>query len=466
MNNEETLGTDVPEAPLGEEVTSEQGIPASPAYADPASADNQAGQSQVTPVGAEGDSTHLFNFHGPKKDRTGKPIMGKTNDGRDYIEMDNDSLLFRDGHVEKQWGGKVLASADPYHHPLDVTPHAAAPVVDLEQVARKKAAEKGLMYPEKGTPEEIAAYNKARAPLLGYYAPSTDIGEAALANETPSTAARIESIVAGQTPPPPTSRSNPLNAHLWDLIYARDPNYTPQSFATFKNFTSGKDSESLASMQAALEHLVNFRDSVEKLDPAKFRAVNSIGNLLKTNTDDPDLMRVKADAQALKAQLAGFYKGQGRAPTDPEMTSWEGIFDAANGPQQSKAAVGETVRLMQGQYHAIKDKFLRTTGATDTSFKFLSPRTHKLMQDKFNTDFDAPSESGGGDPATAGGAQPATSSAAPVSQAPPTAPPVPSHDAAFQEAKRVLADPNSKPGERSQAESVLASMRTLGLIHE
>lgn len=328
---------------------------------------------------------------------TTDPVSGSGPASHDEIKSRNEDgsvtfsdgmTIYPDGHYEH-----------PVNHGKDVAvwePGATKPTFrkagasndDPDAELYKKAKGKGWSASDYDmtTPEGRAKGKKAAQVLLGNFPPNVDAGDAALANETPSMRARIQAIVEGRTPPPPLSRNNPINNHIWDLVYAKDPNYSPQAFANYKNFTTGKDADSLTAMDAALEHLANFKDSIAKLDPGKYKLFNKLGNLLKSNTDDPDLKRIQTDAVALEAQLAGFYKGQGRAATDPEMEAWHKIFDEANGPRGMNMAVDETLRLMQGQYSSIRNKFLRTTGQNDTNFQFINPRTQKLLKDKFGMD--------------------------------------------------------------------------------
>ena len=156
-----------------------------------------------------------------------------------------------------------------------------------------------------------------------------------------------------------------------------DQNVVEARYALRKDFTSGKESTNIKSLNTAVNHLDALNNIIPLLDNTKFRKYNSLKNYLSKEVGQPQVSRAKMVVNALSGELATIFKNS--AGTDIEIKNIKDSIDTSDSPEALRGAIQEAIMLMDGRMQALQDKWQNGFG-DDASFPVISERSHQILK--------------------------------------------------------------------------------------
>jgi hypothetical protein len=233
------------------------------------------------------------------------------------------------------------------------------------------------------TPEEQKKFREAQTKI-----------EHGVSATAPSAAAPYKSSssvaekIANYEMKPPASRSAQYGP-LMQEVAKINPNYDETKFATVqqarKNFTTGKQGDSVRSMNVAIDHLDTLREAGQALQNGNLPIFNKIANEYTKNTGDNRLTDFNGIKSIVGSEVAKAVAGGQMALADREEIRKE--LDAANSPQQLAGVIKRMQQLLGGQLKGLKTQY-EDAGLRDFDKK-LTPRTKSVLggmaEEKKNT---------------------------------------------------------------------------------
>jgi hypothetical protein len=252
---------------------------------------------------------------------------------------------------------------------------------DLTRAERQELAQKGYYQPlgtdsvhwEKINPEATSA-TSSNAPAIG--APSTAPGH------VPTMAEKI----ANYEMKPPASRSA-MYGPLMAEVNRYNPEYDETKYPTIqqarKSFTTGKQGDTVRSMNVAIDHLDTLDEAAKALNNGDLPLFNKITNDYSRNTGSPAVTNFDGIKSIVGSEVAKAVSGAGgSALGDREEIRRE--IDNANSPQQLAGVIKKYQQLMGGQLNGLRTQY-EDTGLKDFDKK-LTPRTRQVLLGAGNTE--------------------------------------------------------------------------------
>jgi hypothetical protein len=146
---------------------------------------------------------------------------------------------------------------------------------------------------------------------------------------------------------------------------------------TRQDFITGKQGQSVQSMNVAVDHLDTLQEAANALQNGNIPLFNSIGNMYSKNTGSPAVTDFNALKSIVGSEVAKAVAGGATALGDREEIRRE--IDAANSPQQLHGVIEKYQKLMAGQVRGLRQSYT-SSGLTKESFDDkLLPRTKKVL---------------------------------------------------------------------------------------
>jgi hypothetical protein len=190
--------------------------------------------------------------------------------------------------------------------------------------------------------------------------------------------------IANYSFPMPTG-SALKDKHLRELMTRAklyDPTFDPTQYGTRqairKNFTSGKASNNIRSLNTAIGHLKSLKDAGEDLNNTWLPLVNKGVNLWKEQTGNPQITKFNEAVNAVAGELATVFKGT--AGTDTEIKAWKDDISSAQSPEQLKGYVDKAVDLLTSRLMALKQQYETGMGRVP-DFSFLNQHSRDLLRE-------------------------------------------------------------------------------------
>lgn len=251
------------------------------------------------------------------------------------------------------------------------------------EAKRKKYAEKGVTrdtFP--AGPAGDAAFEKAGQASMGNFPPGEAlIGEEALKGLSPGDAAIVKSISNYDQKPLPLGRNNQKNMFLMEKVREYDPSYDdtqyPAKTATRKDYTSGKSSQNIRSLNTAVAHLDELSKAATGLSNSQLPLYNKIKNMFVKAAGGAAPDRFSAAATAVESELASVFKGAGA--TDQEIKAWRDRISTSQSPEQIKGVIDEAIGLMGGRLNALKERYREGMGKP-ADFDILDPKSKDILR--------------------------------------------------------------------------------------
>lgn len=202
------------------------------------------------------------------------------------------------------------------------------------------------------------------------------------------TTSSIAEKIANYEMKPPASRSAQYGP-LMQEVARINPDYDETKYATVqqarKNFTTGKQGDTVRSMNVAIDHLDTLKDAGNALQNGNLPLFNKITNEFAKNTGSPVVTDFNGIKSIVGSEVAKAVAGGNMALADREEIRKE--LDAANSPQQLAGVIKRMQQLLGGQLKGLKTQY-EDAGLRDFDKK-LTPRTKQVLggigEEKKNT---------------------------------------------------------------------------------
>lgn len=198
----------------------------------------------------------------------------------------------------------------------------------------------------------------------------------------PATANMIWQIVNYRVDPNKiTSLKNNERQQLVSLASQYDPSYTSSQYpvveATRKDFTSGKSSQTIRSLNTAIGHLNVLAQAGAGLGNGQFPIINSAKNEISQGTGQPAVGKFNTAANAVGGEMAQVFKNSGA--TDDEINAWKSQINPNMSPAQLQASINQMISLMGSRLSALQSQYASNVGKP-ADFSFISPESAQILQ--------------------------------------------------------------------------------------
>jgi hypothetical protein len=176
-----------------------------------------------------------------------------------------------------------------------------------------------------------------------------------------------------------------LKAPFWQSILERTALYDPSFDATQynvrlgvrKDFTAGKSSQNIRSLNTAIAHLDTLKDKADELKNSDIPLWNEIANRSLTAVGDKRVVGFENAATAVESELASVFKGTGA--TDQEIKQWRQNIKNIQSPAQIDESIGTAVQLLGGRLGALQNQYEMGMGKP-LDFQILSDKSRQILK--------------------------------------------------------------------------------------
>jgi len=177
-----------------------------------------------------------------------------------------------------------------------------------------------------------------------------------------------------------------------------DPNFDQktynQRYQAVQRFTTGKQGDTVRSLNVAVEHLDTLGQLTDALGNGNVQAVNRISNFLATQFGMPAVTNFNTGKQIIADEVLKAVVGSG-AGSQFDREQLQAQFAAANSPAQLKGAIETAQKLMAGQVKGLRQQYEFATGAHNFD-NMLTPVTRQRLHAVEAGPAGAPAGGGGG----------------------------------------------------------------------
>ena len=207
--------------------------------------------------------------------------------------------------------------------------------------------------------EEQALKQGSVAPGTHIVKPMTPLGTVTWDSATPEMKAAARGVYEGRIRPSDMSfRDRGVITQLAE-DYANKNGLPPFkayageiNAAMGKYATSGKLGQNALSLNTALGHAASAYQSYQKIQNTDQKWMNVPLNKLREQTNNPDVIALGVNLNALRGELATVFKNSGG--TDQEIAHWRDYLDENLTPKQSLAALGKVDELLRSRHDAME----------------------------------------------------------------------------------------------------------------
>ena len=248
---------------------------------------------------------------------------------------------------------------------------------NLSRAERQELAQKGYYQPE-GTDsvhwERMPTANAAMTPTGGAV---PGAGNPNIRDVQRSTA---EAIANYQAPPLKGGGMNSQNSTIMAMVRQLNPDYDASKWDTLsktrKDFTTGKQGDTVRSMNVAVDHLDTLSQAAQALNNGQLPVLNKIMNEFSRNTGSPAVTNFDGIKSIVGSEVAKAVSGAGgSALGDREEIRRE--INAANSPEQLAGVIKKYQNLMAGQLKGLRTQY-EDAGLHDFDKK-IAPNTKRAM---------------------------------------------------------------------------------------
>lgn len=196
-----------------------------------------------------------------------------------------------------------------------------------------------------------------------------------------------QAIAKYQEAPPTLSSRNPRGYQVMARVMEINPDYDANQYKTTgaaeKAFATGKQGDTVRSLNVAVQHLNQLSALGKDLKNTDSRAVNSFFNAVgkqfgRTNVTNFETAKSIVGDEVVKAVVGS---GAGSLADREDLQS---KFDAAATPEQLMGVIKTAKGLMTGQLKGLKQQYESSTGKKDFESK-LSPETKTELEGEGET---------------------------------------------------------------------------------
>lgn len=145
-----------------------------------------------------------------------------------------------------------------------------------------------------------------------------------------------------------------------------------------KNLAYGKLGINVNALNTGIGHTGDAMQAYSKLQNTDVAALNKPINWLKRNTNNPDIVALDANLNALAGELATIFKGS--SGTDQEIKHWLDVLGTDLTPIQANSAITKIGELLTSRIDAIKYQQENVMQQMPSERKLVSPKSEKIMK--------------------------------------------------------------------------------------
>lgn len=205
-------------------------------------------------------------------------------------------------------------------------------------------------------------------------------GDAYLATLPQQQSAQVKALAEGRMAfPTGTALKSPYWQEMLSAVSQYDPtfdavNYNARS-GTRKAFTSGKEAQTVNSLNTVAEHLGTLSDNIQALHNTSFQPYNALKNKVADLTGDPDIARFNTSKKAVADEVAKVWRASGGSEADIQENLKN--LSGAQSPEQLNAAVATLTHLIAGKVAALNDQYTQGMGTTKQLKPLVSPEAKR-----------------------------------------------------------------------------------------
>ncbi len=167
--------------------------------------------------------------------------------------------------------------------------------------------------------------------------------------------------------------SSPRGQQIMSEVMKANPEYDVKNFhaadKAVKDFSSGKQGNTVRSFNVAISHLDTLSGLADALHNGDTQLINKAGNFVSTQLGGPAPVNFEAAKKIVGDEIVKAIVGSGGGVHDREEASK--TVAAASSPAQLKGVINTYKELMRGQLGGLKQQYEQSTGRRDFD-KFLS----------------------------------------------------------------------------------------------
>lgn len=207
-------------------------------------------------------------------------------------------------------------------------------------------------------------------------------GDEALAKMVPSLRGLVEGLLnyeldIGRI----TSIRSGRREKLVALARSVDPTFDMTQYsaraAVRRSFTSGKDKQTITSLNTVIGHLDELRQKGAALDTGSWQAINWAQNLLSEATGDPNITNFGIALTAVVDELSAIFKATGS--TDTSIKQWEKSMYASMSPAQLEGGLETAMKLIVSRMEALSGIYEVGMGKP-RDFRFLNEKSRSILE--------------------------------------------------------------------------------------
>lgn len=176
--------------------------------------------------------------------------------------------------------------------------------------------------------------------------------------------------------------SSPQKNAIMSRVLEIRPDYNAQNYATsqkaYNAFTSGTQSNTVRSMNVAIEHLQTLNPLIDALQNGDVQAINRLSNAYKAQFGGTAPTNFDAAKSIVSDEVVKAIVGSQNALGDREELKKQ--LSNAQTPEQLKGVVQTWVNLMGGQLKGLKQQYGAGTMRNDFDEKFLTPNARAALE--------------------------------------------------------------------------------------
>jgi hypothetical protein len=198
----------------------------------------------------------------------------------------------------------------------------------------------------------------------------------------PTTIERNADLIGTGKMAPPTGAAlrNPVMAATMARVQEKYPKFDAKDYGTQstaeKAFTTGKQGNTVRSLNVAMSHLDVLDEAGKALKNGNMTDFNKLANNLAARTGNPAPTNFNEAKKIVSDEVVKAVVGAGGGVSDREEAAK--AFNEANSPAQLSGAIKTAKKLLSGQLGGLKKQYETSTGKTDFDTRFLSDETKSL----------------------------------------------------------------------------------------
>lgn len=208
-------------------------------------------------------------------------------------------------------------------------------------------------------------------------------GDQFLSTLEPQTAGIVKALATGRMQFP---SGMALKTPQWQQMMLAVSQYDPQFDAVNynaragirKDFTSGKDAQTINALNTGIGHLDQLSSAIPALNNGSIPALNSIENFISTQTGGTGPSNFQAIKNSVAPELVRIWRGSGGSEGDIQGRLAD--LDAAKSPDQLNGVIKELADLMKSKIDALGDQYQRGMGTAAQDTNFYSPKSQQIFQ--------------------------------------------------------------------------------------